>query len=220
LRDAATIKDIKPDPGVRPQFAREFGDFCRAWSWGGRRVIIFIDDLDRCRPESVVTVLESINFLTTAGDCMMVLGMAEKQVTHCVGLGFTEIAEAEAAYAGGGNNDQEKAEARFKYGELYIKKLVNIVAPLPKTTPELRRNVLEARAVQERIHQEKQKTASRWRVMTWAGLSQGGRMAFKVAPGLIVAAILILSLVIGYREGSIPPLSAGQTQSQNQTAGS
>src|SRR5207244_11383801 len=69
LRDAATIKDVKPDPGIRPRFAREFGDVCKAWSWGGRRVIIFIDDLDRCRPESVVTVLESINFLTTAGDC-------------------------------------------------------------------------------------------------------------------------------------------------------
>jgi hypothetical protein len=219
LRDAATIKDIKPDPGVRPQFAREFGDLCRAWSWGGRRVIIFIDDLDRCRPESVVTVLESINFLTTAGDCMMVLGMAEKQVTHCVGLGFTEIAEAEAAYAGGGNNDQEKAEARFKYGELYIKKLVNIVAPLPKTTPELRRNVLEARAAQERIHEEKQKTASRWRMMTWDRLSQVGHMAFKAAPGLIVAAILILALVIGYREGSIPSSTGGETQTPKPLAG-
>ncbi len=136
LRDAATIKDVKPDPGIRRQFSREFGDLCKAWSWGGRRVIIFIDDLDRCRPESVVTVLESINFLTTAGECMIVLGMAKEQVTHCVGLSFKDIAETEAAYAGGGGTEREKAVARFNYGALYIKKLVNIIAPLPKTTEE------------------------------------------------------------------------------------
>ena len=29
LRNAAAIKDVKPEPGIRRQFAREFGDLCR-----------------------------------------------------------------------------------------------------------------------------------------------------------------------------------------------
>lgn len=203
LRDAATIKDIKPDPGARPRFAREFGDVCKAWSWGGRRVIIFIDDLDRCRPESVVTVLESINFLTTAGDCMVVLGMAEKQVTHCVGLGFKDIAHAEAAYLGGGNTEQEKAIARFNYGTLYIKKLVNIVAPLPKTTPEQRRRVLEARAAEVRRQEDEEQKASpaAWRTALWDWASQAAGMTFKAAPGLALLLAVGLSAFIGYKQG-------------------
>jgi hypothetical protein len=213
LRDAATIKDVKPDPGVRPRFAREFGDLCNAWSWGGRRVIIFIDDLDRCRPESVVTVLESINFLTTAGDCMIVLGMAQNQVTHCVGLGFKEIAQAEAAYKGGGNTEQEKAIARFKYGEFYIKKLVNIVAPLPKTTPDQRRLVLELKAAEVRLQEQEQKAAgASWRARLWEGVSEAGRMTAKVAPvlGLVIAAVF--SVVIGYQKGIPQPTAAVQQQ--------
>lgn len=203
LRDAATIKDVKPDPGIRRQFSREFGDLCKAWSWGGRRVIIFIDDLDRCRPESVVTVLESINFLTTAGDCMIVLGMAQEQVTHCVGLSFKDIAEAESAYEGGGNTEREKAVARFSYGALYIKKLVNIVARLPKTTEEQRRRVLEARAAAARRHDEEQQTsgAAAWRTGLWEWLSQAGGLTFKVAPVFGLALAVILSVIVGYRQG-------------------
>ena len=203
LRDAATIKDIKPDPGARPRFAREFGDVCKAWSWGGRRVIIFIDDLDRCRPESVVTVLESINFLTTAGDCMIVLGMAQNQVTHCVGLGFKDIAHAEAAYLGGGNTEQEKAIARFNYGAFYIKKLVNIVAPLPKTTPEQRRRVLEARAAEVRRQEvEEQKVSpAAWRTGLWDWVSQTAGMTFKAAPVLALLLAVGLSVFIGYKQG-------------------
>jgi hypothetical protein len=221
LRDAATIKDIKPDPGVRPRFAREFGDVCTAWSWGGRRVIIFIDDLDRCRPESVVTVLESINFLTTAGDCMMVLGMAQDQVTHCVGLGFKDIAHAEAAYQGGGNTEQEKAVARFNYGAFYIKKLVNIVAPLPKTTPEQRRRVLEARAAEVRRQAEEQEQqasrASRWRGAFWDWASQAGSLTLKAAP--VVAMLLAVGLTVrlGYNQGHQQRAATEQNQDEGRS---
>jgi hypothetical protein len=203
LRQAATIKDVKPDPGIRQQFASEFGDFCTAWSWGGRRVIIFIDDLDRCRPGSVVTVLESINFLTSAGKCVIVMGMAQKQVTHCVGLGFKDVAESEDAYRGGANTEQEKATARFNYGAFYIKKLVNILAPLPKTTEEQRRRVLEVKAAEFRRQDQEQRAsaAAKWRTTLWGCLSQASRMSFKITPvfGLVLA--VFLSVFAGYKQG-------------------
>lgn len=206
LRDVTTIKDVKPDPGIRRQFAREFRDFCEAWSWGGRRVIIFIDDLDRCRPESVVTVLESINFLTTAGDCVIVLGMAQKQVTHAVGLSFKDIAQSQQAYLDGCNTEQEKAVARFKYGELYIKKLVNIVAHLPKTTPEQRRSVLEARAAEARRQYEQVKAAAGtgWRTGLWEWLSVSGGVAVKSAPVMAMLLAIVISILVGYQKGAAP----------------
>jgi hypothetical protein len=204
LRQAATIKDVKPDPGIRRQFSTEFGDLCTAWSWGGRRVIIFIDDLDRCRPESVITVLESINFLTSAGKCMIVMGMAQKQVTHCVGLGFKDIAESEEAYRGGGNTEQEKARARFDFGTFYIKKLVNIVAPLPKTTEEQRRRVLEVKAAESRRQSQEQpaSAAAKWRLALWESLSQASRIALKVAPVFVLILAVFLSIFAGYRQGA------------------
>ena len=217
LRDATTIKDVKPDPGIRRQFAREFGDFCEAWSWGGRRVIIFIDDLDRCRPESVVTVLESINFLTTAGDCMIVLGMAQKQVTHAVGLSFKDIAQSQQAYLDGCNTEQEKAIARFKYGELYIKKLVNIVAHLPKTTPEQRRKVLESRAAEARRQDEQVKAAAvtGWRMELWEWLSESGRLAVKFAPVMAMLLAIVISMLVGYQKGAAPAPPQEQVGSAN-----
>jgi hypothetical protein len=217
LRDATTIKDIKPDPGIRRQFAREFRDFCEAWSWGGRRVIIFIDDLDRCRPESVVTVLESINFLTTAGDCMIVLGMAQKQVTHAVGLSFKDIAQSQQAYLDGCNTEQEKAIARFKYGELYIKKLVNIVAHLPKTTPEQRRKVLESRAADARRQEEQVKAAAvrGWRMGLWEWLSESGRLAVKFAPIMAMLLAIVISMLVGYQKVAAPTPPQQQVASAN-----
>ncbi|MGB9123712.1 MAG: P-loop NTPase fold protein [Candidatus Angelobacter sp.] len=217
LRDATTIKDVKPDPGIRRQFAREFGDFCEAWSWGGRRVIIFIDDLDRCRPESVVTVLESINFLTTAGDCMIVLGMAQKQVTHAVGLSFKDIAQSQQAYLDGCNTEQEKAIARFKYGELYIKKLVNIVAHLPKTTSEQRRKVLESRAAEARRQDEQVKAAALtgWRTGLWEWLSESGRMAVKFAPVMAMLLAIVISMLLGYQKGAAPAPPQAQVGGAN-----
>jgi hypothetical protein len=217
LRDVTTIKDVKPDPGIRRQFAHEFGDLCEAWSWGGRRVIIFIDDLDRCRPESVVTVLESINFLTTAGDCMIVLGMAQKQVTHAVGLGFKDIAQSQQAYLDGCNTEQEKAIARFKYGEFYIKKLVNIVAHLPKTTPEQRRKVLESRAAEARRQNEQVKAATTmgWRMGLWEWLSESVRLAVKFAPLTAMLLAIAISVRVGYQKGAAPAPPQAQVGGAN-----
>ncbi|SMG64791.1 protein containing KAP P-loop domain, partial [methanotrophic bacterial endosymbiont of Bathymodiolus sp.] len=55
------------DPGARYQLAREFNEVTSALDLG--RMIIFIDDLDRCAKENVLEVLEAINFLVTSGHC-------------------------------------------------------------------------------------------------------------------------------------------------------
>jgi hypothetical protein len=198
FKDGAKVTDIKPEPGIRRQFAREFGDVCRAWRWGSRRVIIFIDDLDRCRPDNVVTVLESVNFLTTAGDCFVVLGIAPETVTHCVGWSFKEIAESQAFCAGVANDEHSKAEARYRFGANYIRKLVNISVALPKTTDEQRARVLEAkleRAAEESV------AADTDRERLWRRIKKTARVSWKVAPATILLALAAASGWIGYQAG-------------------
>ena len=55
------ISDLQSLTGFRYRFAAEFRDITRALN--PRTLLILIDDLDRCRPEMVLEVLESVNFL-------------------------------------------------------------------------------------------------------------------------------------------------------------
>jgi KAP family P-loop domain len=54
----------------RTQFARDLADVL--WALRPRRMVILVDDLDRCRPENAVQVLEAVNFLMSA-PCFVVL---------------------------------------------------------------------------------------------------------------------------------------------------
>lgn len=139
---------LKAEPGVRYRFAAEFADVTEALK--RRTLVVFIDDLDRCTQEHVLEVLECINFLVTAGDCYIVLGMSRRWVETCVGLAFKELA-AEAPGETGGSNDatavpvppgqqasplppqaDDPRDERRRFARQYLEKLVNIEVPIPR----------------------------------------------------------------------------------------
>jgi photosystem II stability/assembly factor-like uncharacterized protein len=74
------------DPGARARFAREFRDVTECLK--PRKMVIFIDDLDRCSQQSLIEVLEAINFLASSGDCFILMGMSPGWVEACVGLEY------------------------------------------------------------------------------------------------------------------------------------
>ena len=95
---------------------------------------IIIDDLDRCRPEQVIEILEAVNFLTSSGDCFILLGIDEDQVKRAVGLYYKDIAEEtarEKQQAAGAMTEVTKYEARQSYAEHYLKKLINMNVKVP-----------------------------------------------------------------------------------------
>jgi len=116
------------DPGARYQFAREFRDVTSSLDLG--RMIIFIDDLDRCAKENVLEVLEAINFLVTSGNCYIILGMARDWVQICVGLGFKELA-TESFSNNRGDAKLDPVEFRRKFAMQYLEKMINIEVPVP-----------------------------------------------------------------------------------------
>ena len=93
---------LKAEPGVRYRFAAEFADVTKALK--PQTLVVFIDDLNRCTQEHVLEVLECINYLITAGDCYIVLGMSRRWVETCVGLAFRELAAEEPDQARGSND--------------------------------------------------------------------------------------------------------------------
>jgi photosystem II stability/assembly factor-like uncharacterized protein len=136
------------------RFAEQFQDVAAALA--PRRMVIFVDDLDRCRSQYVLDTLEAVNFLVSSGDCFVVMGLAPNQVKAAVGLAFKDIAEetvklnAEPA----GDNDEAKEEQsrqkREEYARQYLFKLVNMEIPVPEVDVTGAKNVLAGEGVEPR----------------------------------------------------------------------
>jgi photosystem II stability/assembly factor-like uncharacterized protein len=99
------------------QFADEFADVTKAL--GRRRLVLLIDDLDRCAPDSLLKVLEAMNFLVSSGKCFVVLAMSR-------GIVLESLA-AQLPDAGGGT-PVERADR-------YLQKLINVEVALPQLSP-------------------------------------------------------------------------------------
>ena len=167
----ASSRDLNAKTHFRRRFAAEFKDVTEAL--GPRRMLIFIDDLDRCQPENVLDVLEGVNFLVSSGDCYVVMGLSRNQVEACVGLGFKEIAEEMEAFEGKPSEtsagDQRARERRIDYARQYLRKLINIEIPVPTVSGEQAQQLLtggKAAAGEDATHPLTWKIANR----AWATL--------------------------------------------------
>jgi len=154
------IKDLDAQTSFRQKFAVEFKDVTRAL--GERSMLVFIDDLDRCRPENVRDLLEAVNFMVSSGECFVVMGMARETVEHCVGLSFKDVAEEmvdDPHVSSGPPYDALDAakRKRTEFARQYLDKLVNIEVPLPSPNNDQSRKLFipdqppQERAVQRRV---------------------------------------------------------------------
>lgn len=127
------VSRLQASTGLRHDFAESFREVTEALKSPDRPcgLVLFIDDLDRCRHENVVQVLEMVNFLVTSGDCYIVLGMAPRQVEGCVGLGFKDVAKQLADPSDGGDAQNEERRILDNYARKYLEKLVNLAVPVP-----------------------------------------------------------------------------------------
>ena len=76
----------------------------------GGRIVIFIDDLDRCEAKYVVKILEALKLHLLNRHCVFVLGCAEQRVRKCLEIQM-------------GLDEQESAE--------YVEKIVQLPVHLP-----------------------------------------------------------------------------------------
>jgi len=174
--------------GARYRFAREFADFSSALL--PRTLVIFIDDLDRCRPENVMEVLEAVNFLVSSGRCVVVLGMARPWVEACVATSFatlakdsipaalTERPKVEGTGQTGGVEAQSAQQRQSAFARDYLEKIINIEIKIPRMTEDASLSVLiensmaTRRTVKDNLGQWLQ------RAVPWVGMT--------VAPMLVI----------------------------------
>jgi photosystem II stability/assembly factor-like uncharacterized protein len=137
--DSARIRSLPFDAGVRYKFAKEFGDLTEALS--PAKLVLIVDDLDRCHPDRIVNVLETVNFLVTSGNCIVVLGMDLEKVLASVSVAFEKVARASSAVPAG-NDAVKQAGAEtieYAYAYSYIRKLINLEVCVPTQGLEIHR---------------------------------------------------------------------------------
>jgi hypothetical protein len=201
----AKVRDLENLTGFRHRFAAEFRDITAALN--PRTMLILIDDLDRCRPEMVLEVLESVNFLVSSGDCFVVLGMARERVVRCVGLGFKDVASELLTTDPRPEEKELPAEElarrrRIEFAQQYLEKLINIEVPVPSPTDAQSRRLMLAGGPPEGEPKE----------------SRGRRLWREVWPVIrkaLPAASVILLLFLGYWLGAT---RTGRPQAAPQTA--
>jgi hypothetical protein len=151
--EAAPIRQLEAKTSFRMAFAELFHDVTRALAHSP--MVIFIDDLDRCPHDTVVQILEATNFLVSAGDCFVVLGIAKKMVLAAVALAYDKIAEevAEADVAKVPQDTDEVAtdsdvsktrsfEVRRTYAQNYLNKLIHLEVSIPPISSDQTRGLI------------------------------------------------------------------------------
>jgi len=130
--DKTRLKDVSALTGFRTQFAREFDEVTKSLAFPP---VIVIDDLDRCQPNTVLDIMEAVNFLTSSGRCFVIFGMARERVQASLALSFKEIARELAEFDLPISSDQpdekDERDKRQRYAQDYLEKLVNIEVIVP-----------------------------------------------------------------------------------------
>jgi len=90
------------------QFRGEFANLIHSYvNAAGRRLICFVDDLDRCLPEDAVGVLEAIKIFFDCGDgaplnCAFVLGMDRRVVEQGISVRYASFTQTGASHIDAG----------------------------------------------------------------------------------------------------------------------
>ncbi len=90
------IKDKKEKKDPDHQFRTNIHEFNRLFEellseTGVKKVIVFIDDLDRCSPDTIIGTLEAIKLFLFAKDTAFVIGADERLIRYAVRRRFPEI---------------------------------------------------------------------------------------------------------------------------------
>lgn len=168
--------------GFRHRFANDFRQLTEALD---HTLTIFIDDLDRCTPDKMLDVLQSVNFLCTSGECFVIIGMAKQHVLEGLASKFGDVAGPEPERRWW--QRRSKTNHRVQYAQHYLEKLVNIEVAVPQPTLE-QMQALVVRSADEALRRA---TGSNHLRELWPRVAA-------VIPFLLLTTIMI----VGFRTGS------------------
>ncbi len=108
------IEQVRFLEQFQEQFARLVKD--RVAAKNGR-LVVFVDDLDRCLPEKAVEVLEAIKLFVDAPGCVFVLGLDQEVIARGVEIRYKDF--------------QQKDGANQINGAKYLEKIIQLPFQIP-----------------------------------------------------------------------------------------
>ncbi|GAC16619.1 KAP family P-loop NTPase fold protein [Aliiglaciecola lipolytica] len=114
--------DLRANLGLREKFAKEFSLLCNAL--GDSTLTIFIDDLDRCKEQRIMDVMETINYLVSSGDCYIIVGMEREPIENAI-----------CSYYQSTHTDVDQDALKIK-AKRYLEKIINIEIPVPTASSD------------------------------------------------------------------------------------
>jgi KAP-like P-loop domain-containing protein len=124
--------DFTGQLSFRYRFEREFRETAAALrSSASPGLIVFIDDLDRCHAQNVIELLEAINFIVSAGECFVIVGMAKDQIRRSILASYkSEFLDIPKEAV----RDGDIEAARRRFADRYLEKMINIEVPVPQAS--------------------------------------------------------------------------------------
>ena len=96
--EAENMATVLPSHTLRELLHDAIGKLLRDQSDSGpTRLAVFIDDLDRCEPESAYRLLEGLKIYLTLENCVFVLGMNQKAIEEAIGSRLATVARRNRA---------------------------------------------------------------------------------------------------------------------------
>jgi KAP family P-loop domain len=114
----------------------ELGKLIRGATRGHRRFVIFVDDLERCRPPRAVEVCEVASQLLNHPDVVTIFVADMDTIAKSAAIKYRELEVP--------NSQQTDTGAYEQYGRAYLQKLVQIEFDLPAPSPTQLQEMLVA----------------------------------------------------------------------------
>lgn len=96
------------------------------------RLIIYIDDLDRCSPDHAVEIIEAVNLFLETDRCIFVIGMDHKLISSSIELKYKDLSKRFSEfYVENGRYSEERS-----YGEFFLKKIIQVPLNIPTLTED------------------------------------------------------------------------------------
>lgn len=147
-------KSIKDDPGLLlgaieraktkvyidhvqslEQFQNKFRYLVKNYVHKRGKLVVFIDDLDRCLPEKTIAILESLKLFLDVEDCIFILGVDPDVITRAVELKYRSF--------GSNVTDEHAKHQMLINGVRYLEKIIQVPFHLPSIEHEQVRTFVE-----------------------------------------------------------------------------
>lgn len=185
--------------GSMKEVSDELGRLIRDATRGRRKLVVFVDDLERCRPPRALEVCEAAGNLLAHPDVVTVLIADMRVVASSAELKYRQVESADA--------DQKQATG--DYGRRYLQKIVQIQFDLPPATEERVREMLLSEAHAEPAldgaYEPRPQQDDGW----FSRLPEGVRLVFAVFVAVVLPVLgFLIPLATGVYFAIDPPASA------------